>query len=140
MTLTAHQRHKRVQDKVRSWYQETYPGSRLFHNQSGTGWAGISKKIGPDVIIKNPFFVQFGIPNKGEGHGGADLIGWHKKGNVAIFLAVEVKTGKAFLQENQKNFMRTVSESGGLYFVARECNECKGQGCGFCGMKGWDFE
>jgi len=59
--------------------------------------------------------------------GASDLIGWvpitilpeHVGMTMAIFTALEVKTGKREATEEQETFMRIVSEDGGIAGVVR---------------------
>lgn len=104
-------------------------GARLFRQQSGMGWAGntIIKgpgvvKLGPaDVVIRNarPFHA---------GHEGlSDLGGWvpvtitpeHVGATLAVYLQVEVKTGKGRATTEQKNWIAAVQRSGGRAGIAR---------------------
>lgn len=53
--------------------------------------------------------------------GAADLIGWVKPG--AVFLAVEVKTGRGVPSDEQLRFLRLVRDSGGRAGVARSVDD-----------------
>lgn len=58
-----------------------------------------------------------GIPIKfGLCVGSSDLIGWTKTGK---FLAIEVKTPKGRVSQDQQNFIDVVNKAGGIAFVAR---------------------
>lgn len=60
--------------------------------------------------------------------GSSDLIGWKEVTitpemvgkKVAVFLAVEVKTGKLQATPEQVNFINAVTKAGGIAFVARD--------------------
>jgi hypothetical protein len=54
--------------------------------------------------------ISFGCP------GWADIVGITSAGQ---FIAVEAKTGKAVLQQNQKNFREQILKRGGIFITAR---------------------
>lgn len=54
--------------------------------------------------------VRFGFK------GSPDIIGFTRKG---IFLAIEIKTGSAVQQQNQKEFEQKLTIAGGIYLLAR---------------------
>lgn len=141
MQLTKHQRHDRVLKNVRKWYQIKYKKSRLFVNRSGFAWVGnkIIRKI-DGIELKNARPIPFGIPDPGQGSGGADLIGITLENMYPVFTAIEIKTGNAKLQKNQIDFRNWVESVQGKYYIARECNSCISEGCKKCNYKGWDFE
>lgn len=140
MLLTKHQRHDIVLQSVRKWYQEHYYGSRLFPNRSGFGWVGKAVKDKNCIKVYSAQAVSFGIPGKKEGYGGTDLIGWTIVNDLPVFTAIEIKTGKDVLKKNQVNFKNMIENINGIYFLARECPNCKGEGCKECFFKGWEFE
>lgn len=92
-------------------------GARLFRNNVGA-------LKSPDGRI-----VRFGVG----GNGGSDLIGWRcatvtpemvgKK--IAIFFAVEAKTGSTRVTENQQAFIDAVNKAGGIGLIVRD----DGNGC-----------
>lgn len=132
--LTKHIRHARLVKIVRRQYQLDNPGSRLFNNTSGVAYQGTGTPNAGKVTLINPRPVFFGIPNHNDGSGGADLLGWTMRvifsqlapedNGIPIFTAVEVKTGKARLQKNQKIFRLNIKKANGIYYLARECPEC----------------
>lgn len=108
--------------------------SRLFRQNVGRGWIGMSKKytkhctvqINPgDVVIRQarPFHAGF--------TGMGDLIGWHSViitpemvGKLlAIYSSIEVKTKTGRLREDQINWMDLVRAAGGIAGVARSPEE-----------------
>ena len=79
-------------------------GATLYRNNCGavkTKWGG---------------YIRFGVCNPG----GSDLIGWTRTGR---FLAVEVKTAKGKVTEEQQAFLDAVNKSGGLGVVCRSAAE-----------------
>lgn len=72
-------------------------------------------------------WVNFGIP----GAGGSDLIGLHtmtiephhvgKK--VAVFLAIECKSATGKATPEQQNFIKFITERGGIAGIARSATE-----------------
>ena len=55
----------------------------------------------------------------GSQKGVSDIIGIHK----GKFLAIEVKTEKGKLNDNQEHFLRLVNKNGGIGFVARSAHD-----------------
>lgn len=90
---------------------------RLFQSRAGFAWQGVSTVKGIFRIIKNaiPFY---GMPD-----GFPDTCGWTsveitpdmigKK--IAIFTAVEVKTGKQELTKEQRAFRDIIIRMGGIF-------------------------
>ena len=66
--------------------------------------------------------------------GSSDLIGWTPVTitpedvgkQIAVFTAIEVKTGKATTTKEQKAFIKAVSEAGGIAAVARRAGDVEG--------------
>lgn len=103
------------------------PGIRVFRQNVGVGWCGQVQKIARattvfvnagDVVVRNARPLHAGLCE-----GSSDIVGWKSVTitpdmvgrRVALFLAGEVKNpngGK--LREAQRNFLRVVSEAGGL--------------------------
>jgi hypothetical protein len=89
-------------------------GHRLFRNNQGVGRM-------PDGST-----VRYGV-----GLGGSDLIGWTRLvvtpemvgKTVAVFTAIEAKTGKQKPTRQQHAFMDTVMEAGGIAFWGRDPDE-----------------
>lgn len=89
-------------------------GARLFRNQIGT------------------YRLQDGrILSSGLGPGSSDLIGWHSVvitssmigRRIAVFTAIEVKSGKGKTTPKQDNFIARVKLAGGVAIVARSTEE-----------------
>jgi hypothetical protein len=95
--------------------------SVLFRNNTGKGWVGrlISSKFGT-VVIENARPLNAGLVK-----GSSDLIGWTsievtpemvgKK--IAVFSAIEAKTGKTSTSPEQANFIEQITQAGGIAFV-----------------------
>jgi len=91
--------------------------TRLFKNQVGV------------LQDKNGQFVRYGVCNPG----GSDTIGWTKTlitpemvGQfIAVFTAVEVKTGSATASDDQERFIAAIVESGGKAGVARSVEDAR---------------
>ena len=92
---------------------------RLFRNNVGTGWAG--RYLGRDAagvtLIANARPLHAGLVV-----GSSDLIGWRTvtitEGmvgrRVAVFAALEAKTGGGRLTVEQANFIKAVKAAGGF--------------------------
>lgn len=80
-----------------------YQGHRVFRNNVGL------------FVTNDGRRVKTGLCN-----GSSDLVGWTNKGQ---FLAIEVKTERGRLSENQKSFLTAVAASGGVGFVAHSLAE-----------------
>lgn len=102
-------------------------GARLFRVNTGKAWAG---KARPDacggVYIPDAYPVRMGFAN-----GGSDLIGWTPivitpqmvGRTMAVFTAVELKTGSTALSREQAVFLDAVRRAGGLAGVARSVED-----------------
>lgn len=100
---------------------------RLFRNNIGAAWLGRERRLEDgSIIILDPTRVVYGLCP-----GSSDRIGWKsvtvtpdmvgKK--VAVFVALEIKTGAGRLTENQTNFITAVNASGGIAGVARNVED-----------------
>lgn len=96
----------------------------LFRNNVGTGWVGEVVKKGQDfIVLRDPRVLHAGLCV-----GSSDLIGWRsveitpemvgKK--VAVFVAIEAKTGKVRVTPDQENFIARVKDAGGIGEIIRE--------------------
>jgi hypothetical protein len=103
------------------------PDVRMFRNNVGTGWTGqvISKELGA-VVLQNARPLNAGLCV-----GSSDLIGWKTVTitpdmvgqQVAVFVAAEVKTAAGRLTGEQQNFLKKVTDAGGLAVVIRSEND-----------------
>lgn len=101
-----------------------YSHVRLFRNNTGTGWQGRAEWQGQNkLILHNPRPLTAGLVK-----GSCDLIGWTTVEitpdmvgqRLAIFTAIEGKTGGTATTKEQANFMRAVREAGGRVGVAKD--------------------
>lgn len=109
----------------------TREGNRLFRNHSGGAWHGrvIDERMsdrGRIVTLQGARRVRSGLTV-----GAADLIGWRTITitpalvglRFAVFAAVEAKTGRTPITEQQRQFLDAVGDAGGYAAVARELPE-----------------
>lgn len=102
---------------------------RVFRNHIGGGWAGKHHRT-PDnrVVIENPRFVKFGLPE-----GSSDLVGWRERTitpddvgkTIAQFVCIEIKTAKGGLDDAQKRFLHLAEEMGCEVHVIRSEEEAQ---------------
>ena len=89
-------------------------GARIFRNQVGK------------YKLPDGNWISYGL-----GVGSSDLVGWTTVQikssmvgrRIAVFTAVEVKTLKGKVTQQQENFIRVVRVNGGIGFVARSPEE-----------------
>jgi hypothetical protein len=101
----------------------SHPNIRLFRNNTGQGWQGQTSRDGAKLIITNPRPLMAGLHK-----GSSDLIGWKTVEvtpdlvgqHVAIFTAVEVKTGSGRTTVEQEQFLQAVRAAGGIGVVMRD--------------------
>lgn len=100
------------------------PGVRAFRVNTGQAWQGskvVRNKDGT-ITIHDPRPIHVGLVK-----GGADVIGWRSieitpedvGRRVAVFVAVEVKSGAGRPNADQKRFLAAVEAAGGFAGVAR---------------------
>lgn len=103
---------------------QTIIGGRLFRCNTGQGWVGKSKTLpNGDVLIKNARRFSTGWPK-----GTSDLIGFTPMAitqdmvgkMVAVFTAIEGKTGNLKASEEQDDFLNMVYKGGGISTVAHK--------------------
>jgi len=100
-----------------------HPNIRLFRNNTGQGWQGQTRREGNLLIVANPRPLQAGLHK-----GSSDLIGWKTVEitadmvgqHVAVFCAVEVKTGSGRTTAEQEQFLQAVRDAGGIGVVMRD--------------------
>lgn len=104
-------------------------GSRMFRNNTGQGWQGsIGSKSPSSITLINPRPIHSGLAT-----GSSDCIGWTsveitqdmvgKK--IAIFTAIELKTGKLKATQEQENFIQAVKNGGGIGLIAYNTDQVK---------------
>ena len=85
-------------------------GTRLFRNNTGMGWTGrVIDQTARQIILEDYRPLRAGLCT-----GSSDLIGWTTRGNVAIFTALELKTGRGKLTPEQAAFLENVRAAGGI--------------------------
>lgn len=106
-------------------------GARLFRNNTGQAWIGRSERISKactvrvfpgDVVIREARPLHAGLVK-----GGSDLVGWSPVvieaidvgRTIAVFTAMELKTGKLKATPEQANFLRVIVEAGGIAGIVR---------------------
>lgn len=104
--------------------QASEQGARLFRCNTGKGWVGQIVSQTPELItLKNYRVLSAGLVN-----GGSDIIGWspreihqgHVGSTLAIFTAIEAKTGRLKPTHEQESFLAAVERAGGIARVVRE--------------------
>lgn len=110
-------------------------GARLFRNNVGTGWVGkitratkvMTTKIGPgDIVIRQARPLHAGLCK-----GSSDLIGWTPitiqedmvGKTVAVFTAIECKTGHVKTTKEQADFIKYVRARGGKAGIVYKVSE-----------------
>ena len=103
--------------------------STMFRNNVGTGWQGRAGQIkqtpegGKYLVIQAPRPLNAGLCK-----GSSDLIGWTTREitpemvgrKIAIFTAIEVKSASGRATPEQINFIRALTEAGGIAGIARD--------------------
>lgn len=101
-------------------------GARLFRVNTGMGWTGDLKTIGYRKVLVNLRPFHAGLVK-----GGSDIIGLTPVvvtpdmvgKTVALFTAIEVKTGSLKPTKEQAAFLAMVEGLGGLSTVARSVED-----------------
>jgi hypothetical protein len=101
--------------------------TRLWRNNVGTGWAGQATRITAgnlnaiahtlrpgDVIIRNARPLHAGLCV-----GSSDLIGYRKVGDLAQFVALEVKSERGRATTEQTRFLDHINTAGGCAAIVR---------------------
>lgn len=96
---------------------------RLFNQPAGMAWMGeIVAKDQNYLTLENYRPVKFGLAP-----GSSDLIGWQSIetdiGRIARFIALEIKSARGRLSEQQQRFIDAVNAAGGRAGVARSVDE-----------------
>lgn len=98
-------------------------GARLFRNNVGQGWVGrLVHKAAGRVVLENARPLHAGLCT-----GSSDLIGWTPVvvtadmigQTLAVFTAVEAKTGRVQVTDDQRRFLAAVEKAGGIARVDR---------------------
>ena len=103
--------------------------ARLFRNNVGIGWVGATRRLTQGGILllgARPLHAGLCV-------GSSDLIGWRsviiRPENVgrrlAVFVAIEAKTGGAVLTKEQRAFIAAVNKAGGIAGVAKSTEDAQ---------------
>ena len=99
---------------------------RLFRCNSGMAWAGrILSKTKKTLTLINP------RPFRGHPEGTPDLAGWAEieitpemvGRRLAVFCAIELKTGRVPLTKKQRQALDAISKAGGISGVVKTADE-----------------
>lgn len=100
------------------------PGVRAFRVNTGQAWQGsrVVRNRDGTITIHDPRPIHAGLVK-----GGSDVVGWRTieigpadvGRRVAVFVAVEVKSGTGRPNDDQRRFLETVEAAGGFAGVAR---------------------
>lgn len=105
------------------------PSTRLFRNNVGQAWVGKSQRMRDgSVLIDNARPLHAGLCE-----GSSDLIGWRSivvtpelvGRRLAVFLALEAKTGAGRLNKHQLAFIAAVERAGGVAGEARSVEQAQ---------------
>lgn len=105
-------------------------GARLFRQNTGRGWVGETvRKTADAITLKDPRPLHAGLCV-----GSSDVIGWTPVvitpemvgARVAVFTALEVKTGRVPTTQEQRDFIAAVLNAGGIAGVVRSTEEAVG--------------
>jgi hypothetical protein len=104
-------------------------GARLFRCNTGQGWVGkVVGRTSSTITLRDPRPLHAGLVE-----GGSDLIGWTPVTitpemvgqTIAVFTAVEIKTGRIPTTRAQGNFIERIREAGGKAGVVRTVPEAE---------------
>jgi hypothetical protein len=106
---------------------------RLWRNNTGLGWAGQSTRVTAgnlravaaglrpgDVVIRNGRPLHAGLCV-----GSSDLIGYRRVGELAQFVALEVKSKRGRPTAEQATFLNHIAAAGGISGVVRSVAEAQ---------------
>lgn len=104
---------------------------RLFNQPAGMAWMGeVVSKDQEFITLRDHRPVKFGLAP-----GSSDLIGWQQilteSGWIARFIAIETKSARGRVSEQQQRFIDAVNNAGGRAGVARSIAEAYGIVGGF---------
>ena len=102
---------------------------RLFRNNTGVGFVGrVAERSSGRLVLLEPRPLHAGLCK-----GSSDLIGWRSVvvtapmvgRRLAVFAAIEAKTGRLQATPEQATFIENVRAAGGLAGVARSVAEAQ---------------
>ena len=91
---------------------------RLFRQQVGLAWTGTVIQRSARTIT-----LQDYRPFKSGFTGLADFTGWVTRDDVAVFAALEVKSARGRVTDEQAAFLDAVRRAGGIAGVARSVDD-----------------
>lgn len=95
------------------------PFGTYFRANVGQAWTGSDYiQTASGMLIKNPRPFNTGLPK-----GFPDLFGFTLKNDVPIFTAIEVKTPKGRLRQDQKHMLEFLKAKGAIVGVARSTDD-----------------
>lgn len=109
-----------IQNLIR---QELAGKAYVFRINCGTGWTGTEVKLpNGDILLKKPRRFSTGVPK-----GYSDLSGFRVVEitpdmvgqKIAQFVAIEVKTTKGAIRDEQSKFINVVNNNGGCGGICR---------------------
>ena len=110
---------------------------RMFRNSVGRGWVGTSVKIeraGTIAVQPGDVVVRKARPlHAGLATGSGDLIGWRSVEvtpgmvglRVAVFVSLEAKQGSGRLEPEQRAWLDTVRNGGGIAAEVRSLDDAR---------------
>jgi hypothetical protein len=106
---------------------------RLFRNNVGTGWAGAATRVTAvnlsalahslrpgDVVVRNARPLHAGLCV-----GSSDLIGYRRVGDLAQFVALEVKSATGRPTPQQTAFLNHITAAGGCAGIVRSVEDAR---------------
>lgn len=99
---------------------------RLFRQNVGMAWTGKTERVTRATqvtVFPGDVVIRQARPFKAGVEGMSDLTGWTVKDGVAVFTAIEVKTETGRVSPEQRAFIDTVQQAGGIAGVARSVDD-----------------
>lgn len=102
---------------------------RVFRNNTGMGWQGtVVTQTSESIMLRNHRPLHAGLVK-----GSSDLIGYKTVTitrdmvgqDVAVFVALELKTKTGRISKEQDNFLQAVHDAGGIAGIARSPEEAQ---------------
>ena len=96
-------KHNYIVNKTVAEFQKKYPQGRLWRREPVT-----AREIHSGALVT---MGQSGM---------SDLYGYVHAFGIAVYLEIEIKTGKSTLKSHQKTWGETTLKNGGIFIVGRE--------------------